>query len=382
MVLNLLKFQTRGHGFMRTSFLRLWLLRQILSLPTACLRFFAGGGVVHSNGRTLDPQMQFLGRSWFAGTTSQPLSLSGKSLEQARQEWQDMAAFLGTPPAARVKVEEIGAETVGSPYGPSPMRGLLIRPAGISADAPLLVFFHQGGGVLGGPELSRAFCALFAHEARCAVFIPEYRLAPLYRFPAAYEDARAAFEWAQQNAFRLGAKSGDVAVGGVLTGAALAARLCLDLRRDFKPLPVAQLLVTPLIDLSDPAISSGRQNGQWPLCAADLDIMVAHYAGAGIDHADPRISPAHEGMLVGQPRTLVVSAGLDPLAGQAEAYVRRLLAARVRTIYRRYDTLPLGFDLFTGLVNDASDAVRDMAVLWTESLRAVRETEAEALDVA
>lgn len=367
---------------MRSSFLRLWMLRQVLSLPPACLRFFAGGGVVYESGHTLDPQMQFLWRSRFAGTASQPLSLTGKSLEQARQEWQDMAALLGTPASARVKTEEIGAEAVGSPYGPSPMRGLLIRPVTVSADAPLLVFFHQGGGVLGGPELSRSFCALFAHEARCPVFIPEYRLAPLYRFPAAYEDARAAFEWAQSNAFRLGASSGTVAVGGVLIGANLAARLCLDLRHDFKPLPAGQLLVTPLLDLSDPAIAASAKAGPWPVAASDLDVMVSHYAGAGIDHADPRISPANEGVLVGQPRTLIVSAGLDPLAGQAETFVRRLIAARVRTVYRRYDSLPLGFDLFAGLVDDASAAVRDMAALWTETLRAGRDTDTEALDVA
>ncbi len=367
---------------MRKSFLRLWLLRQVLSLPPACLRFFAGGGVVHADGRTLDPQIQFLWRSWFAGSATQPLSLAGKSLEQARQEWQDLAARLGTSPLARVKIEEVGAETVGSPYGPSPMRGLLIRPAAVATDAPLLVFFHQGGGVLGGPELSRAFCAMFAHEARCPIFIPEYRLAPLHRFPAAFEDARAAFEWAQANAFRLGARSGDVAVGGVLTGANLAARLSLDLRRDFKPLPVGQLLVTPLLDLSDPALTSGAQPGQWPLGPADLDIMVSHYAGAGVDPADPRVSPAFESVLVGQPRTVVVSAGLDALAPQAEAFVRRLMAARVRTVYRRYDTLPLGFDLFAGLVDDASAAVRDMAALWTETLRTGRESDAEALDVA
>lgn len=367
---------------MRSSFLRLWALRQVLSLPPACLRFFAGGGVVYDNGRTLDPQMQFLWRSWFAGTASQPLSLTGKSLEQARQEWQEMAAFLGTPPSARVRMEEIGTETVGSPYGPSPMRGLLIRPLAVAADAPLLVFFHQGGGVLGGPELSRAFCAQFAHEARCPVFIPEYRLAPLHRFPAAYEDARAAVDWAQSNAFRLGAASGEVAVGGALIGASLAARLCLDLRRDFKPLPVAQLLLTPLLDLADPGIRSGAGTGQWPLASADLDIMISHYAGAGVDPADPRVSPVHEGVLVGQPRTLIVSAGLDPLAPQAEAFAKRLLAARVRTLYRRYDTLPLGFDLFAGLVTDATDAVAEMAALWNEMLRAGREADTEALDVA
>lgn len=361
---------------MRSSFLRLWLLRQVLSLPPAVLRFFAGGGVVHDRGRTLDAQIQFLWRSWFAGPGAGngeqvPLGLTRISLEQARKEWQDLAALLGLPPQIKVKIEDIGFEPVGSPYGSFPAKGVLVRPAQIAADAPLLVFFHQGGGVLGGPELSKAFGALFAHEARCPVFLPEYRLAPAHRFPAAYDDARVAFDWAQANAFRLGARSGEVAVGGVLTGAALAARLCLDLKRDFKPLPKAQLLVTPLLDLGDAgaAKSGGTNGGQWPLTAEDIGVLISHYAGAGSDLTDPKISPALEKLIIGQPRTLLVSAGLDPLARQAEAFARRLIAARTQVVYRRYDTLPLGFDLFPGVVDEARAAVRDIARNWVELLR-------------
>ncbi len=366
---------------MRSSFLRLWLLRQTLSLPPAVLRFFAGGGVIHDGGRTLDAQLQFLWRSWFAAQGEHvPLSLTAVSLEQARKEWQDMAALLGLPAQIKVKVEDVGYEPVGSPYGSLPAKGLLIRPAQIAPDAPLLVFFHQGGGVLGGPDLSKAFCALFAHEARCPVFLPEYRLAPASRFPAAYEDAHAAFEWAQNNAFRLGARSGETAVGGVLTGAALAARLCLDLKRDFKPLPKAQLLLTPLLDLSDSRIKSG---GQWPITGNDLEAMIGHYAGAGTDLTDPKISPALEKLIVGQPKTLVVSAGLDPLAAQAETFVHRLLAARTRVVYRRYDPLPLGFDLFPGVVTEAREAVRDIARTWVELLRTSQtDVEDESRDVA
>ncbi len=366
---------------MRSSFLRLWLLRQALSLPPAVLRFFAGGGVVHVAGRTLDAQVQFLWRGWFAGQGEHVfLGLTDVSLEQARKEWLDLVSLFGLPPRIKVKVEDIGFEPVGSPYGSLPAKGVLIRPAQIANDAPLLVFFPQGGGVLGGPELSKAFCALFAHEARCPVFIPEHRLAPANRFPAAYEDARNAFEWAQNNAFRLGAKTGEVAVGGTLTGAALAARLCLDLKRDFKPLPKAQLLLAPLLDLSDVKAKSG---GQWPLTGEDLDVLIGHYAGAGSDLTDPNISPALEKLIIGQPRTMVVSAGLDPLAAQGETFVHRLIAARTRVVYRRYDTLPLGFDLFPGVVDDAHEAVGDMARNWIELLRTSHaEAEADAQNVA
>ena len=348
---------------MRVSTLNTWLLKRCLTLPAAVLRFLAGGGVVYRQGRTLDAQIQFLWRALFtnpAGRTR--LSLTSKALDAARSEWQDAAALFGLPDDIRVRFETIAGE------GPS-LGGLLIRPAHVSEDAPLLVFFHQGGAVLGGSNLSQAFCALLAHEAHCPVFLPEYRLAPLHRFPAALEDARAAYDWAQANVLRLGAKSGQTAIGGALTGASLAVRISLDLKRDLKPVPAGQLLITPLVDLADPAIKANDASGVWPLTTADLDLMINHYAGAGTDLTDPRLSPVLEKQIIGLPKTFIVSAGLDPLAVQGEAFALRLRAAHTPTLYRRYDSLPLGFDLFAAVVDEARAATKDIAVNWTDLLR-------------
>lgn len=354
-----------------TSGLNTWLLKKALSLPAPVLRGLSGGGVVYSQGRTLDPQIQFVWRSLFTPPSGRTgLSLTNRSLESARQEWQDAASLFGVPDNLRIKYEQIGADAMGSTFGGiAPISGLLIRPARISEDAPLLVFFHQGGGVLGGHDLSKAFCALLAQEARCPIFLPDYRLAPANRFPAALDDARIAFEWAQTNAFRLGARSGLVAVGGALIGANLAMRLSLNLRRDFKPMPAGQLLITPLADLSDPQIKVGAPLGLWPLTTGDLDIMISHYAGAGTNLDDPRISPALEPLINGQPKTFIVSAGLDPLAAQGETLIKRLSAARIQTLYRRYDTLPLGFDLFAAIVDDVRAATLDIAENWVDLLR-------------
>lgn len=353
---------------MRASDMNTWLLKRGLTLPAAVLRFLAGGGVVYRQGRTLDAQIQFLWRGLFtnpAGRTR--LSLAGKSLESVRTEWQDTIDLFGPPDDIRVRYETVEGE-VG---------GLLIRPAHISEDAPLLVFFHQGGGVIGGPNLSRAFAALLAHEAHCPVFLPEYRLAPLNRFPAALEDARAAYDWAVANAARLGAPSGQVAVGGSLIGASLATRISLDLRLEHSPLPVGQLLLTPLVDLADPAIKAEAALGLWPINADDLDIMISHYAGAGTSLTDPRLSPALEKLSTGLPKTLIVSAGLDPLARQGEAFAKCLTAAGTPVTYRRYDTLPLGFDLFAGVVDEARSAVRNIAENWVDLLRNIEARRAQ-----
>ncbi|MGA9658026.1 MAG: alpha/beta hydrolase fold domain-containing protein [Asticcacaulis sp.] len=353
---------------MRISLFNSWLLKKGLRLPTALLRFFAGGGVVYSGGRTLDAQIQFLWRFMFSRTPGRTgLGLTGKSLESARQEWQDAAALFGLPSDIRVRIEPAPAD--------APTGGLVIRPRTMADDAPLLVFFHQGGGVLGGPDLSKAFCALLAHTARCPVYLPEYRLAPLNRFPAALDDARLAFDWAQANTARLGASSGRVSLGGALMGGNMALRLSLDLKRDFKPLPAGLLLITPLLDLSDPHIKTDAAQGLWPLTSEDIGQMIAHYAGAGTGLADPRLSPALETLIIGQPPVFVVSAGLDPLAAQGEAFVKRLLSARIQTVYRRYDPLPLGFDLLVSVVDEARAATVDIAKNWQAILRGVHKSQ-------
>ena len=361
---------------MRSSLLRLWLLRRILSFPSALIRFFAGGGVVYSGGQTLDPQIQFLWRTWFApaeSTGRMPLTLDDKSLDQAREEWLDIAGFLGAPPTTRVRVETIGDGAAAT------VSGLLIKPFDIAAGAPVMVFFPQGGGVLGGAELSRAFCSLFAVEARCPVFIPTLRLAPEARFPAALDDARLALDWSFENTSRLGARSGTVAVGGALTGAALAARLCLDRRHGPNPMPLGMLLLTPLLDLSDTGVAASPCAQMWPLSAADLSLIISYYAGAGVDLADPGPSPAREASLAGLPPALIVSAGLDPLAAQGEAFARRLIGLGLPAVYRRYDTLPLGFDLLAGVVDAAAAATADIARTWVEGLRNAGEDDNTAL---
>ncbi|MDC7677662.1 alpha/beta hydrolase [Asticcacaulis machinosus] len=354
---------------MRASHLRRLFLKRVLSLPPAVLRFLAGGGVVHVEGRTLDAQIQFLARTYLGRQSQTPLSVSGISLEAAREDWCETAAHLTAPLDGRVRIEPVGQTGLGdNGHLSAPIRGLLIRPLTIAPDAPLIVFFHDGGGVLGGAELSKSFATVLATETKSPVYLPDYRLAPEHRFPAALEDAQAAYDWAVANAASLGVMTGAVAVGGQSIGASLATRLCLDLKREFKPLPVAQLLISPLLDLADDMMAASAYAKSWPVSAADIAAMIDHYGGAGIDLTAPQISPLRETVVVGQPKALIVAGGLDPIAHQAEAWTRRLMETRTKVIYRRYDTLPHGFPLFTDVVDEARSAALDIAQNWLKLL--------------
>ncbi|OYW82385.1 MAG: lipase, partial [Asticcacaulis sp. 32-58-5] len=172
---------------MRASGLRRLFLKRVLSLPPAVLRFLSGGSVVHVDGRTLDSQIQFLWRTYLNGSQPTPLAISGNTLEAARLEWQEAAALMCAPLDGRVRVEPVGPSTQIT----APVSGQLIRPSTIAPDAPLIVFFHDGGGVLGGSELSKSFATLLAAETKSPIYLPDYRLAPEHRFPAALDDAQA-----------------------------------------------------------------------------------------------------------------------------------------------------------------------------------------------
>ena len=348
-------------------FFRRRVLKALLSLPDAGLRFFCGGGVVHREGYTLAAALQFLWLSFLRDDDRARLTPGGRDVEICREEWRDIAALCHTGSERGVQVipvSSLGGLLGGQASGLVPAEGLIFRPTQPDPAMPLLVFFHEGGGCYGGPELSRAFCVQFARLTGSVIYAPAYRLSPENRFPAALDDAHAAFDYALSHADVLGAGESGVSVGGAGLGGSLAARLSLDLKRAFKPGPVAQLLISPWLDFSDEHLLHSAFANLWPYTAQHIDSLFKAYAGAGFSMKDPRLSPGLDGVRVGQPKTLIACGALDLLAPQSEALAKALIEAHVPTTLRRYDGLSHGFSLFCDLVPQAGTAVHDMARLW------------------
>ena len=92
-----------------------------------------------------------------------------------------------------------------------PMNGTHIkirefRPADSTATQvlPALVYYHGGGWVIGDIDTHDVLCRQLCQASGCAVFSVDYRLAPEHVFPAAYDDAQAAFQWVAASAKHLG----------------------------------------------------------------------------------------------------------------------------------------------------------------------------------
>lgn len=125
----------------------------------------------------------------------------------------------------------------------------IYKPQTMSATpAPVLIWLHGGGYVIGNPELDDSHCAEFVRALGITVVSVAYRLAPKYPFPAGLEDAYAAIEWVNAHSDQLGVDMNRLVVGGESAGGGLAAALVQLLHDRQKIKPVFQLLIYPMLD--------------------------------------------------------------------------------------------------------------------------------------
>jgi acetyl esterase/lipase len=332
------------------------MLRTLLSLPAPVLRLMSGGGVVYQGGRTLDPRLQFV-----AAQARREPPLPTLSPDQARRASARLGALLTGSPEPGVSAEPLD---IPGPAGVIPAR--LYRLQGQDPDAPLMIYAHFGGGVLGDLETCHTFCTVLAAAGRGPVLSVAYRLAPEHRFPAGLDDVLAAYRYGRDNAERFGAPIAQAAIGGDSWGGNLAAVACQELKRAGEPQPVLQLLIYPGTDVACESASVATYADAFPLSKAVMDWSMGHYIGPGDNPADPRLSPLRAESVTGLAPAIVVTAGFDPLLDQGEAYARRLKEAGVPTVYRCYDSLAHAFTAFTGAVPAADVACREIAGLVRE----------------
>ncbi|MDQ7808202.1 alpha/beta hydrolase [Amycolatopsis sp. A133] len=330
-------------------------------LPTP-VRRAAAGRTVRIDGQDLALDAQLLLRLQKIARAE----LVRGSVEQSRALLDAGRHLVSGKPIEPVSVREIAVPT---PDGD--LSATLYTPAGLPEKSPLLVFFHGGGWVIGTRSSHDNAVRFLAKHAGVRVLSIEYRLAPEFPFPAATEDALAAFEYAVAKAGDLGADPARIAVGGDSAGGNLAAVTAQQAVRRGGPVPAFQLLIYPATDFA-------RRYRSQDLFAEDLfltDVHMkwfeGHYVPEGTDLTDPRLSPLRADDLSGLPPALIVTAGFDPLRDEGEAYAEKLAEAGVDVALRRHEDLIHGFINFTGVGTRFREALAETAGALRQGLSKV-----------
>ena len=249
---------------------------------------------------------------------------------------------------------------IPGPAGEIPAR--LYEPPGPGIEnRPLVVYFHGGGWTIGDLDTCDSVCRFLATNVPAAVLSIDYRLAPEHPFPAAVEDAFAAYRWAAVDNSRLGIDPDRIAVAGDSAGGNLAAATSLLARDEDGPSPTMQALIYPVTDTVGGQRSRDEFAKGFLLAKADMDWFERHYLPPGVDHADPRVSVLRATDLSGLPPAYVTTAGFDPLRDEGEAYAERMRDAGVEVTLRRHPGLVHGFANLTAVSHTARAAMLELA---------------------
>jgi acetyl esterase/lipase len=192
---------------------------------------------------------------------------------------------------------------------------------------PTVLYFHQGGWLLGSESSDAPLCRDLCVRADAVVVSVNYRHAPEYPFPAAVDDACAALRWVASNIAELGGVEGRLVVAGDSSGGNLAAVVCQDARDRGDVAIDGQLLICPVVDFDFDRVSY-TESGEGYLLTKSLMRWFSDQYVAPEQRADPRAAPLR-GDLAALPPTLVVTAQFDPLHDEGVAYARGLEAAGV-----------------------------------------------------
>lgn len=288
-----------------------------------------------------------------------PLDMSAVAPDDMRALYRQLSQAEGP---------EVGAvedRVLEGPGGDLPVR--VYRPEG-DGPAPVLVWYHGGGWVIGEVETSDATARTLCARAGAVVVSVEYRLAPEHPYPAAPDDAWAALRWVAEHASELGGDPDRLAVGGDSAGGNLAALVALRARDEGGPALRHQLLVYPCTDLRMPHPSIDENGEGYFLTKATMEWFTDHYLGPDRSHgdpADPTVSPAAAD-LAGVAPAQVLTAEYDPLRDDGDAYAAALAAAGVPVHHAPHEGLVHGF-FGMGTLSPQADAAVTAAA---ERLRA------------
>jgi acetyl esterase len=343
--------------------------RALAALPPRLQVRLSGKPPVRLDGQTLEPEIQLT------------LAMLERRGERALHEMtppearEDMRRRAAVASGARLPVGAVRDLTIDGAAGP--LRARHYAPAEMGGPHPLLVYFHGGGWVIGDLDTHDGACRMLCRHAGLQVLSVDYRMGPEAPFPAAAEDARAAFAWACAHAAELGADPARLAVGGDSAGGNLAAVTSWQAVREGTQAPVLQLLVYPVTDLSVKRRSYELFGEGFLLTRGEMDWFRDHYAPSEAERTDPRASVLLAEDLSGLPPALVVTAGFDPLRDEGEAYAQALRAAGNVVALRRFPGLIHGFFNMSGVSRVSRDAVIETAGA-TRALLATVGTRTEA----
>jgi len=224
-----------------------------------------------------------------------------------------------------------------------------------------VLYLHGGGFVFGSVASHRQLVARLSRAAGVRCLAIDYRLAPEHPFPAALDDAQAAYRWLLAE----GVEPRRLAVAGDSAGAGLGVIAATRLRDAGEPLPAVLACMSPWADLAGTAPSLDAHAHLDPVVRRPgLEKMAGLYLD-GTDPRDPRASALHAD-LRGLPPLLIHAGGEEALLDDARRLAERARRAGVEVELEVWPGMIHAWHVFAGRLRAGREAIERLG----ERLRA------------
>ncbi|TPE50827.1 alpha/beta hydrolase [Amaricoccus solimangrovi] len=260
---------------------------------------------------------------------------------RARQRLERAASRLRPPPGARLTCRPLGGLPAARVEGPS---------------RATLLWLHGGAYCLGSPRTHAAMVAHLARRIGGSAVLPAYRLAPEHPFPAAVEDAAAAY----RALLAEGVDPGTLVLGGDSAGGGLVFALLGQLGALGLPAPACVLAFSPWVDLTLARPSLTELASRESLLPVSRVTEIRDLYLAGADPRDPRASPLFAD-LAGAPPTLIQASEAEILRDDARALAEALVRQGVDARLELWPDTPHGWQLYQEHVPEADHALHRAA---------------------
>ena len=276
----------------------------------------------------------------------------GKVIERIKSAPQNPNAPMEQRRAGMERISErVPADVICEKVKAGGVDAEWIAAPGANADRVIL-YLHGGGYVIGSINTHRAMVSRIARASNARALAIDYRLAPEHPFPAAVEDATAAYRWLLAQGY----KPGKIVIAGDSAGGGLTIVLLLAIRDAGLPMPAGAVPISPWTDLEG--------TGESVHTRAARDVMVnmenltssaKQYYGTH-DPKDPLVSPVH-GNFRGLPPMLIQVGDAEILLDDATRVAKSAKAAGVDVELEVWDEMPHVWHVFAKLLPEGQQAI-------------------------
>ncbi|MGE0684501.1 MAG: alpha/beta hydrolase [Candidatus Binatia bacterium] len=250
--------------------------------------------------------------------------------------------------------ERVASDVHCEPVMAGDVQAEWIVPPEADAERTLL-YFHGGGYVMGSINTHRAMVARMARAARARALAIDYRLAPEHPFPAAVEDATAAYRWLLAQGY----KPHKIALAGDSAGGGLTLTTLLALRDAQTPLPACAVPISPWTDAEGTGASVKTKAAKDPMVReADL-LRYGKLYGGNTDLKNPLISPLY-GDYRGIPPVLIQVGEAEIILDDSTRVAERAKQAGVQVDLEVWDEMVHVWHIFAKLLPEAQQAIEKL----------------------